>query len=128
MKCCCLSLIFISLCKLRVSDCCLLTNEQLFSYVIAGTSSEDDFQRFIMFKPIRSNGDHLGCLVTFNTEHNFGKGPSKEYITSRFEPVWDGWFLRRRSKCKMLILDNRRQAMGKTHLFKGIIPLLPNLS
>ena len=52
-----------------MSDCCLLTNEQLFSYVIAGTSSEDDFQRFIMFKPIRSNGDHLGCLVTFNTEH-----------------------------------------------------------
>jgi hypothetical protein len=31
-----------------------------------------------MFKPIRSNGDHLGCLVTFNTEHNFGKGPSKD--------------------------------------------------
>jgi hypothetical protein len=87
----------------------------LFSYVITGTSSEDDFQRFIMFKPIRSNGDHLGCLVTFNTEHNFGKGPSKEYITSRFEPVWDGWFLRRRSKCKMLI-DNRRQAMGKAHV------------
>ena len=46
---------------------------------IPSSGSEEDFQRFPIFKLFRSHGSHLGCRAR---SHNFGRWLSK------FCPIW----------------------------------------